>query len=317
MEVRDKTLLAMKQALPLATKVQMAKRRIREFVKWAEVNHKGAHISFSGGKDSTVLLHLVRSMYDRERVPAVFVNTGLEFPEIVDFVKESDGGEVVMVRPAKSFRQVIEDHGYPVVSKRVAQYVGEVQSAGGSKAKTATVRLRTTGIKSNGDLSKLGKVSDKWQHLFDAPFKISDKCCKHLKKDPLINYERRAETMPMTGVMACDSMGRRLEWIDTGCNAFDQKHPQGKPLSVWTEDDIWQYLRENEVPYSTIYDMGYAHTGCIFCMFGVQMEKPRDLFGEGGNRFQLLRKTHPKLWDYCINKLGCKQVLQSIGVPYK
>jgi len=56
--------------------------------------------------------------------------------------------------------------------------------------------------------------------------------------------------------------------------------------------------------------MGYTRTGCMFCMFGVHLEK-------GDNRFQMMAKTHPKIHDYCINKLGCGEVLDYIGVDYK
>ena len=81
------------------------------------------------------------------------------------------------------------------------------------------------------------------------------------------------------------------------------------PIAFWTEQDIWQYIHKYNVPYSSIYDMGYTHTGCMFCMFGVDQETYP-------NRFQRMQKTHPKQWDFCINRLGCGKVLDYIGVPY-
>lgn len=74
------------QALPLGVKVLMTKERIRNWVN--EYDEDGVYVSFSGGKDSTVLLHIVRSMYPK--VKAVFVDTGLEYPEIREFVKTFD-----------------------------------------------------------------------------------------------------------------------------------------------------------------------------------------------------------------------------------
>ena len=73
--------------------------------------------------------------------------------------------------------------------------------------------------------------------------------------------------------------------------------------------DIWTYLKLYKIPYSKIYDMGEKRTGCMFCMFGVHLEK-------GRNRFQRMKITHPKQYDYCINKLGCGKVLDFINVPY-
>lgn len=109
--------LQMLQALPLDLKISMTKARIRQWVN--EFGEEGVYVSFSGGKDSTVLLHLVREMYSR--VPAVFCDTGLEYPEIRDFVKTFDN--VTWLRPKMNFRQVIEKYGYPFISKEVSECV--------------------------------------------------------------------------------------------------------------------------------------------------------------------------------------------------
>ena len=105
------------QGLPLNIKVLMTKDRIRQWVN--EYGEDGVYVSFSGGKDSTVLLHIVRSMYPN--VKAVFVDTGLEYPEIRDFVKSFDN--VDWLKPKMNFRQVIEKYGYPFISKEVSECV--------------------------------------------------------------------------------------------------------------------------------------------------------------------------------------------------
>lgn len=104
------------QCLPLAVKINMSMTRIRDWYNefWGDV-----YVSFSGGKDSTVLLHLVRSLYpDTE---AVFVDTGLEYPEIRNFVKTVDN--VTWLKPEMNFKAVIKKYGYPVISKAVAHSV--------------------------------------------------------------------------------------------------------------------------------------------------------------------------------------------------
>ena len=109
--------LKMRQALPLDAKISMTKLRIRQWVEHYGID--GVYVSFSGGKDSTVLLHIARSIYPEMR--AMFIDTGLEYPEIRDFVKTFD--HVDIVKPKLTFKQVIEKYGYPFISKEVSETV--------------------------------------------------------------------------------------------------------------------------------------------------------------------------------------------------
>jgi 3'-phosphoadenosine 5'-phosphosulfate sulfotransferase (PAPS reductase)/FAD synthetase len=81
------------------------------------------------------------------------------------------------------------------------------------------------------------------------------------------------------------------------------------PLAFWTEKDIWEYIQKYNISYSPIYNMGYDRTGCMFCMYGVQSEKEP-------NKFQTMQKTHPKLYDYCINNLKLGTIMDFIGIKY-
>lgn len=284
--------LRVRQSLPLEAKVVLTKDRIR---KWYEYWKGNVYVSFSGGKDSTVLLHLVRSLYPN--VPAVFLDTGLEYPEIRDFVKTIDN--VDWLKPKMNFKEVIETYGYPVVSKEVANKIHDIRTA--KSEKTIQTRL-------HGDAKGNGKLSNKWQPLAkEAPFKISSHCCNIMKKNPAKKYEKETGRKPFVGIMAYESRLRETNYIRNGCNSFDGKRPMSLPISFWKEEDIWEYIRENDIKYSPIYDMGYDRTGCMFCMFGVHLEK-------GENRFQRMKKTHPKQYEFCMNKMGLKKVLDYLGI---
>ena len=109
--------LRIMQAYPLDLKIKKMKQRIREFVDY--FGEQDCTVSFSGGKDSTVLLHIVRELYPN--MEAVFCNTGLEYPEIQKFVKSFNN--VTVLTPKMNFREVITKYGYPFISKEVAERV--------------------------------------------------------------------------------------------------------------------------------------------------------------------------------------------------
>ena len=114
--VHDAARLKELQALPLDRKIQISQARI---IEWYQRNKGNVVVSFSGGKDSTVLLHLVRSIYPD--VPAVFSNTGLEYPEIQRFIRTFPNVEIVA--PTMNFSEVISTYGYPLIGKEVAEAI--------------------------------------------------------------------------------------------------------------------------------------------------------------------------------------------------
>ena len=109
------------QALPLERKVGITCARLTEF--YTHFDGK-VFVSFSGGKDSTVLLHIARALFPDIR--ALFLDTGLEYPEIKEFVKSFDNVDIR--RPEMSFKKVIETVGYPVISKEMSQYISEYRN---------------------------------------------------------------------------------------------------------------------------------------------------------------------------------------------
>ena len=134
------------QSLSLDSKISMTRRRIQGWVD--EFGEDGVYVSFSGGKDSTVLLHLVRQDYPN--VKAVFIDTGLEYPEIRQFVRTFSNVDILF--PKMNFRQVIEKYGYPFISKEVSETVDYARRY--VKALEAATRKQTTICPTNGGLAR-------------------------------------------------------------------------------------------------------------------------------------------------------------------
>lgn len=307
--------LMQRQALPLNAKILMSKSRSRE---WFNYWDGDVYIAFSGGKDSTVLAHIVKSIYPD--MPLVFANTGLEYPEIQAFARKMGA---LFVRPKMMFSEVISKYGYPVISKEVAQSIEEARTKATDKSQKWTMARRAeffgTRINpKNGEIAPFQKT--RWLPLArGAQFKISSKCCSVMKKGPMKAYQSKTKRKPYVGTLAEESRLREMAWIKHGCNLFDSKNPSSQPLSFWTEQDVLQYIKQNGIEIASVYGdivstdrdgycydsmlcgegklkcTGCQRTGCIFCGFGAYLDK--DIV----TRFQRLAATHPKQYEYCMN----------------
>lgn len=335
----QKSDLIQMQSLPLEAKIIMTKQRIKvwyeSWCKFEIINTKTGktrfvtfdtrdnrepelkeneyiesvydgqvYVSFSGGKDSTVLLHIVREMYPD--VEAVFVDTGLEYPEIRKFVKTFDN--VTILRPEMRFDEVIKKYGYPMISKSVANCV-----RGAKLGQKSRLNL-LNGLNCDGSDTKSKFSKAKYKPLLDVDFEVSEMCCDVMKKKPSYTFQRQSGKKPIIATMATESVLREKNWVKSGCNAFEDKYPKSQPMSFWTEQDIYQYIKKYDLPIASVYGdivnlggqltlddteqqlktTGCDRTGCIFCGFGCHLEK-------GKSRFERLKETHPRQYAYCLN----------------
>lgn len=238
------------------------------------------YISFSGGKDSTVLLWIARKIFPD--IKAVFCNTGNEYPDIVRFVRGIDN--VDWIHPEITPKEVLDRYGFPLVSKKVSYMVSSVRKNPLSKQS----------IKFMGNASKRNPfyvIPNQWNYLINSPYNISSECCRILKKEPFHKYEKQNLLHPILGVMASESKMRETDYIrQGGCNFFGKENKnKSAPLSIWMEKDVWDCIEKYKIKISDIYKKGAKRTGCMFCGYGCHLNND--------NRFKLLYDLYPKWYD--------------------
>lgn len=277
-------------------KLLLTKMRIQQWID--RFGEEGTYLAFSGGRDSTVLAHIIDSM--GYNIPLVFNNTGLEYPEIKAFVKKF-GDRVTWLKPRMSYQEVVKKFGFALVSKENSQKIYEIRNTKSDKLRD----IRINGYPNTG----YGKIPSKWLFLKDAPFEISSKCCDVLKKSPAKIYERKTKRVPITGEMMAESSLRRTTQSKKSCNTYDGNRPKSTPLKYWDLDDIKWYIDKYDVEISKIYDLGYEQTGCAWCAFG--MFHPQEL-KNAESKFQMMKRTHPSIYKYSLDKMGLRKPIEYI-----
>lgn len=286
--IHDAQRLKELQALPLERKIQITQNRIQE---WYMHYNGNVYVSFSGGKDSTVLAHLTKQLFPE--VPLVFINTGLEFTSVQKMARDSGA---IQVYPEMPFSEVISTYGFPLASKDVAEaiyYARRITGGAETKTKRAQLLGRETrwcpeqknklwlvdnqGVcqgsyrtkllgtepmyasKNGGvfrDSEKTNSLfnKDKWLPLCqELPIMISHYCCNTMKKKPMKKYEKETGLHPIVATMAEESRMRKTSWLAHGCNAFDGKRPISKPMSFWTEQDVLTFIKESNIKIADAY----------------------------------------------------------------
>ena len=266
---------------------------------YAQLNGR-VFVSFSGGKDSTVLLDLTRRFVDKN-CKAVFCNTGAEYPDVVRFVRQTDN--VTIIKPQETFKHILETRGFPLISKEQARYIRQARH-------TKSDKLRTLRLGEMDKNKRFGIIAKKWRFLVKAPFDVSEECCEILKKRPFKKYCRETGTRPMIATTCDESMLRMEQYVSRGgCSTFEKNKEASYPLSIWTDADIYAYIDKFNIKLCDLYAKGFARTGCMSCGFGAHIDK---------NRFGLFFRTCPriakKILAYENHGITYKAALRSCGV---
>ena len=250
-----------RQQWTLAQKIDHSLGVIDQFVSHFDGQ---VFVSFSGGKDSVAMLSLVEMIMPD--VPCVFIMTGCESPSVCRYIRQQrEHHHIEILKPRKTLKQVFAQYGFPIVSKQVSHDIEAVK--------------RNPYCPSSRKLLWRGNpycISERWMYLLNEPYDISARCCHWLKHLPSHEYEQRTGRHPFLGILASESRQRALGYVaQGGCNYFKEggkNRPRSFPLAIWTDDDVWAYIRDRHLPLPDIYEKGAKRTGCMGCGFGAHID---------------------------------------------
>lgn len=360
------------QKAPLDHKIEAAKSAI---LRGFNSSRSRAALAFSGGKDSTVLWHLIKTYFpDKARNMAViFGNTGVEFPESLRFArkigKEWGADNFYEATPERLKHDELKYAAQVQVLKYLidSRQVGKILKADGKLKTTQTLnrtcppdmlerfkhekliwkagtiksywwcvdqygypifgkaasklKARRINIDCFLRFSKSASESDKLKQYYNIlrKVKFSQACCDVLKKEPSERIQAQLKIdLIFKGLMAAESHTRKVNFATRGYvfesrrNYIDTPFYHCNPLAIWTDDDIWEYIRRYNVPYSPLYDITYddkdgneckiKRNGCIGCYTD---------FGRKNSHMFVLRQTHPGLWK-AVMKYGMANEIQKL-----
>lgn len=320
-------------------KLTLARARVREWKMTCIKNGKDYAVSV-GGLDSITLLAFCREVL-QEDVKGVSVSI-LEDKSIQAVHKEM---HVIPITPAKTKAAVLQEYGFPVISKLTAAKIERLQTPNDD---SPIIRAYMT-----GDLGAWGhfghnekfKIPDKWIEKFGglyadmrpdldckvAPFKVSDKCCYWLKELPARQYQEEHNIWPYLGLMQSEGGRRQYSLRMHGCNYVGKSTARSCPFNYFNRQDLLQLALDLNVHVPEIYgeikeDLNgdlqttrAQRTGCSMCGFGIQLDRRP-------HHFDMLRQDNPKEWEYWMyrcctdengEQYGWGRVLDWIGVEWE
>lgn len=250
-----------------------------------------AYISFSGGKDSTVLSHLMDEALPGNKIPRLFLNTGIEYGLVLKFVREvaEKDDRIHIYTVGKNIRKTLDEVGYPFKSKEHAQRVHDFKHC----KKVWDKLLKYFGLM-DGDIYQTCPKILRYQITDECKLNISDRCCFEFKKKPVMDYMKESgKFITITGIMRTDK-GLRS---NINCVSFDKNNKLKKfhPMAPLNPDFEKWYIETRNIKLCELYypPYNFLGTGCKGCPFNPNLEE--DLFTLG----QLLpneRKQCEYIW---------------------
>lgn len=233
-----------------------------------------AYLSFSGGKDSTILHFLLDLALPNNRIPRVFINTGIEYNEIVKFVKTlaDKDDRFIILKPTKPIKTILEEHGYPFKSKQHSHNVAIYQRSGvGLSIK------RYLGIIESNTIIRCPQLL-LYQFSDDFKLKISDQCCNQLKKKPIRKWEKENNRFIVMTGMRKEEGGQRASIKNCILTDNNGKLKKFHPLLVVDDDWEDEFVKRQKIELCRLYyePFNFKRTGCKGCPFALGLQEQLD-----------------------------------------
>ena len=317
-----------KQNLQYESKIEYAEMVAFEFYDKMQAQGKNCHVSVGGLDSITLYLFLQKIGIN---VKAISVSS-LEDKSIQEIHKKLG---IEAIKSYKTKAQVIDEFGYPVISKEKAGKIALLQNPT-EKNKTVRHAIMTgdTGAQGGYRTGTRMRLPQKWLDLFagmenerygtnykTATFKVSNKCCYYLKEKPCEDWAKANNSVPYLGLMASEGGQREKALIKNGCNYYGKTTTRSCPFAIFTRQDLLKLAIDLDVPIPAIYGeiveeddilrtTKAQRTGCSMCGFGIHIEKRP-------HRFDRMREANPKEWSYWMYTKGWGEVLTYIGVGWE
>lgn len=228
-----------------------------------------SYLAFSGGKDSVVVSHLLDIALPNNKIPRVFSNTGLEYSDIVKYVKSINDERIVILNQNRDIKKTLEEYGYPFKSKEHAMRVMYF-----NKGSEGFYLKKYLGEISYGRSSATRKFlcpkKLKYQFKERGKYNFSDQCCHKLKKDlQKVWQKENGKTIVITGMRNEEGGNRtRLSCLSRNNTKF---HPIVVCSSEWED---W-FIKEQGIQLCRLYypPFNFERTGCVGCPFNVHLEQ--------------------------------------------
>ena len=231
-----------------------------------------SYISFSGGKDSTVLHYLIDEALPGNNIPRVYLNTGIEYLKVVQFVKNLSENDkrIIIVNSCQNIKQMLKENGYPFKSKEHSLYVSVYQNSGNTKSVTKYLNRTDSRFACPNNL--------RYQFTDELKLKIRNKCCYKLKKDVADKWKKdNDKEITITGMRKGEG---GLRAGIKGCAIFSEdKLTKFHPLLPLENDFMEWYIGERAIKLCELYypPYNFKRTGCLCCPYSIDLQEQLDI----------------------------------------